>query len=119
VLVSSHLLGEVQQICDRVGVIVRGRLVREGTIADLRGTADLRVVAAPLDRAAARARALLGPDAVRLADGGLTLTVDGDRAGEINTSLVSAGVTVSELRTVERDLEEAFFDLTGGVADVG
>ncbi|WP_433364547.1 ABC transporter ATP-binding protein [Actinoplanes sp. CA-142083] len=119
VLVSSHMLGEVQQICDRVGVIFRGRLVREGTVADLRGGADLRVVAAPLDRAAEHARRMLGPDAVSLADGGLNLAVGADRAGEINTSLVSAGVTVSELRTVERDLEDAFFELTGGEAHVG
>jgi ABC-2 type transport system ATP-binding protein len=119
VLVSSHLLGEVQQMCDRVGVISHGRLVREGTVADLRGTADLRVVAAPLDRAAAHVRALLGTGAVRLVDGGLQVTVEADRAGEINAALVSAGVTVSELRMVERDLEQAFFELTGGEAHVG
>jgi ABC-2 type transport system ATP-binding protein len=113
VLVSSHLLGEVEQICDRVGVISRGRLVSEGTVADLRGTADLRVVAAPLDRAAGHARSLVGPAAVTLVDGGLHLAVGPDRAGEINASLVSAGVTVTELRMVERDLEQAFFQLTG------
>jgi ABC-2 type transport system ATP-binding protein len=39
VLLSSHLLGEVEQICDRVGIISHGRLVREGTVAELRGTA--------------------------------------------------------------------------------
>jgi ABC-2 type transport system ATP-binding protein len=110
---------EVQQMCDRVGVISHGRLVREGTVADLRGTADLRVVAAPPDRAAGHLRALLGAGAVRLVDGGLQVTVEADRAGEINAALVSAGVTVSELRMVERDLEQAFFELTGGEAHVG
>jgi ABC-2 type transport system ATP-binding protein len=119
VLISSHLLGEVQQICDRVGVISRGRLVREGTVADLRGAADLRVVATPLDRAAACARGLLGPDAVHVVDGGLRLAVGPDRAGEINASLVSAGLTVTELRMVERDLEQAFFELTGGLELTG
>jgi ABC-2 type transport system ATP-binding protein len=119
VLVSSHLLGEVEQICDRVGVIFHGRMVSEGTVADLRGTADLRVVATPLDRAAAHLRALLGPGAVNLVDGGLQVAVAADRAGEINASLVSAGLTVSELRMVERDLEAAFFELTRGEADVG
>jgi ABC-2 type transport system ATP-binding protein len=123
VLVSSHLLGEVEQICDRVGVISRGRLVGEGTVADLRGAADLRVVATSLDRAAGYAQALLGPGAVSLVDGGLRLAVGADRAGEINALLVSAGVTVTELRMVERDLEQAFFELTGqltgGKARVG
>jgi ABC-2 type transport system ATP-binding protein len=119
VLVSSHLLGEVEQVCDRVGVISRGRLVSEGTVADLRGTANLRVVAAPLDRAAGHARSLVGPAAVTLVDGGLHLAVGPDRAGEINASLVSAGVTVTELRMVERDLEQAFFQLTGDETHVG
>ena len=119
VLVSSHLLGEVQQICDRVGVISHGRLVREGTVADLRGAADLRIVAAPLDRAAARTRELVGAGAVSVVDGGLHLAVGAERAGDINAALVAAGVTVTELRTVERDLETAFFELTGGEARVG
>jgi ABC-2 type transport system ATP-binding protein len=119
VLISSHLLGEVEQICDRVGVIAHGRLVGEGTVADLRGTADLRVVAAPLDRAAGHARDLLGAGAVNLVDGGLHLTVGPERAGEINAALVSAGLTVTELRMVERDLEQAFFALTGGESRVG
>ena len=119
VLVSSHLLGEVEQICDRVGVIARGQMVSEGTVADLRGRADLRVVATPLDRAAGHARALLGPDAVRVVGDGLSLAVAADRAGEINAALVSAGVTVTELRMVERDLEQAFFELTRGEAHVG
>jgi ABC-2 type transport system ATP-binding protein len=119
VLISSHLLGEVEQICDRVGVLAHGRLVSEGTVADLRGTADLRVVATPLDKAAAYARDLLGADAVSLADGGLRLTVAPERAAEINASLVSAGMEVSEVRMVERDLEQAFFELTGGETRVG
>jgi ABC-2 type transport system ATP-binding protein len=119
VLISSHLLGEVEQICDRVGVLAHGRLVSEGTVADLRGTADLRVVATPLDKAAAYARDLLGADAVSIADGGLRLTVAPERAAEINASLVSAGMEVSEVRMVERDLEQAFFELTGGESRVG
>src|SRR5881628_1616628 len=43
VLLSSHLLGEVQQICDRVGVISRGRLLREGTVAELRAGGSIVV----------------------------------------------------------------------------
>ncbi|HEX7744720.1 MAG TPA: ATP-binding cassette domain-containing protein, partial [Micromonosporaceae bacterium] len=114
VLLSSHLLGEVQQICDRVGVIANGRLVAESTVAELRGAADLRVVAAPADRAADRARALLGTDRVRQVDGALRLSVEPDRAAWINTELVAAGIAVSELRVQERDLEQVFLELTNG-----
>ena len=49
VLLSSHLLGEVQQVCDRVGIISGGRLIAESTVAELRGKASLVVTAQPLD----------------------------------------------------------------------
>ena len=48
VVLSSHLMGEVEQIVDRVGVISEGALVAEGTVAELRGRAGLRVRAQPL-----------------------------------------------------------------------
>jgi ABC-2 type transport system ATP-binding protein len=120
VLLSSHLLGEVQQICDRVGVVSQGRLVAESTVAELRGTAHLRVVAEPIDRAVARAQALLGAERVRVVDGGLDLSIEPTRAAWLNGELVDAGLAVSELRLQERDLEQVFFELTEkGVAHVG
>jgi ABC-2 type transport system ATP-binding protein len=119
VLLSSHLLGEVEQICDRVGVISGGRLVAESTVAELRGDATLWVTAEPLDKAAELVRSLLGPDRVRVRDAGLELAVPADRAAWINGELVDSGVAVSELRRHERDLEAVFLELTGGVRDVG
>ena len=56
VLLSSHLMSEVEQVCDRVGVISRGRLVREGTMDELRGREGLWVRAEPLGRGRAPAR---------------------------------------------------------------
>src|SRR3954462_15840832 len=53
VLLSSHLLAEVEEICDRVGVISRGRLLVESTVSELRGGRRLRVVATPVERALA------------------------------------------------------------------
>jgi ABC-2 type transport system ATP-binding protein len=119
VLLSSHLLGEVQQSCDRVGVIAHGTLVAESTVARLRGGTSLRVVADPLERAADRARALLGPDRVAVRDGGLDLTVEPARAPWVNAELVDAGFAVSELRVYERELEDVFLELTGGGRHVG
>jgi ABC-2 type transport system ATP-binding protein len=52
VLLSSHLMPEVEQVCDRVGVIDRGVLVREGSVDELRGAGVLLVRAEPLERAA-------------------------------------------------------------------
>jgi ABC-2 type transport system ATP-binding protein len=119
VLLSSHLLSEVQQICDRVGVVSRGRLITESTVARLRGGQTIRVVARPVDVAAARARALLGPDRVRVSDGVLDIDATPDNAAHLNAELVGAGVSVSELVVRQKDLEEVFFELTGDNAHVG
>src|SRR3972149_2422234 len=56
VLLSSHLMGELEQICDRIGVVKDGRLIKEGTLEDMRHGARLRIRAAP----GARARELIG-----------------------------------------------------------
>ncbi|WP_431942134.1 ABC transporter ATP-binding protein [Micromonospora marina] len=119
VLVSSHLLGEVEQICDRVGVIAGGRMVAEGSVAELCGSAGLRVLADPLDEAVTRTRDLIGADRVRVVDGGLDLSVEPDRAAWLNAELVGAGLAVRELRPRDRDLEQVFFELVErGTADV-
>src|SRR5918999_1666905 len=73
VLLSSHLLGEVEELCDRVGVISGGRLIAESTVAGLRGQAGLLVVADPLQEARARLERLLGRGGVAVADGALRL----------------------------------------------
>jgi ABC-2 type transport system ATP-binding protein len=115
VLLSSHLLGDVEQICDRIGVILRGKLVVERTMEELRGREEgLLVRAEPLEEAARVARDLPEVEEAQMADGMLRITADPARAAEINAGLVNAGVRVSELRPVERSLEEMFLELTGG-----
>jgi len=119
VLLSSHLLGEVQQICDRVGVISRGGLVAETTVADLGSGGTLRVVAEPLELAHSHLSDLLGDDRVQTDGTVLDLDVAAADAARINTELVRAGASVSELRWREPDLEEVFFELTGGDKHAG
>jgi ABC-type multidrug transport system ATPase subunit len=121
VLLSSHLLGEVEQICDRVGVISRGSLIAESTVEELRGEGALLVTARPLDRARERAEQLLGPGNVEVTGGTLRLDVDPATAGRINRELVGANVEVTELRRIERTLEEVFLEMTNhkGEGDVG
>jgi ABC-type multidrug transport system ATPase subunit len=121
VLLSSHLLGEVEQICDRVGVISRGRLIAESTVEELRGGSALLVAAKPLDRARERVEQLLGEERVGVLDGTLRLDADPTTAGRINRELVKADVEVTELRRIERTLEEAFLEMTNqkGESNVG
>ncbi len=113
VLLSSHLLGEVEQICDRVGVVRKGKLVAEGTVSEIRGREGLLVRANPLEEASYIAARLAGVEEATVVDGALRLIVDPGRAAEINGKLVSAGISVSELRPSEQSLEEVFLELTG------
>jgi ABC-2 type transport system ATP-binding protein len=112
VLLSSHLLGEVQQVCDRIGVLSGGRLLREGTVAELRGHGALLVTAQPLEQAHLVAQRLLGPDRVAVQDGALRLQAEPDQAARVNRELVTAGVAVSALGWAERTLEDVFLELT-------
>ena len=114
VLLSSHLLGEVEQVCERVGVIQRGRLVTEGTVDELRSGGGILVRVEPLERAREVAAGLDGVEGAQIEDGMLALDADPDLSAEVNAGLVSAGLRVSELRPIERSLEDVFLELTGG-----
>jgi ABC-type multidrug transport system ATPase subunit len=112
VLVSSHLMGEVEQVCDRVGIIREGTLVAEGTIDELRGRESLRVRAEPLEEAARVAARVCGVECVDAADGHLLIRVDPAAAPAINRALVQAGIAVSELTRERSSLEQVFLELT-------
>jgi ABC-type multidrug transport system ATPase subunit len=113
VLLSSHLLGEVEQICDRVGVISNGRLVIQSTVQDLVGEEGVLVKAQPVAQAQDVLTRMFGPEAVSRQNGSIHLKTTPENSIEINRRLVAAGVDVSELRPYERSLEEVFFQLTG------
>jgi ABC-2 type transport system ATP-binding protein len=113
VVLSSHLLGEVEQICDRVGVISGGRLVTQSTVQELIGETGVLVRAEPVDRAQDVLNRIFGVEAVSRRDGAIYLKTDPSHSVDINRQLMSSGVGVSELRPVERSLEEVFFQLTG------
>jgi ABC-2 type transport system ATP-binding protein len=115
VLLSSHLLNEVELTCDRVGVIAKGNLVAEGTVDELRarsGGQTLLVRASPADQARRLLESLLKPDQVQVQDGLFTLSVDPSQAAGINRRLVADGLDVSELRVAEHSLEDVFLELT-------
>jgi ABC-type multidrug transport system ATPase subunit len=108
VFLSSHLLAEVEQMCTRVGVLDRGRLVLQDDLATLRQPTGRTVVRTP-DVGAAHA----------LLDGRVE-QVDGDRlvvrradAAALNALLVDAGVRVSELGPERRTLEQVVLEATG------
>jgi len=112
VFVSSHLLAEVETMCDRVGVLSHGRLVAEGPPGRLRGGAEcLRIEVDDASRALGALAALDGVDAT--ADGRVVrATLHGSAtAAWVNAALVSAGVAVSALVPERESLEDVFLSL--------
>ncbi|HET7727551.1 MAG TPA: ATP-binding cassette domain-containing protein [Candidatus Limnocylindrales bacterium] len=122
VFVSSHILGEVQQLADVVGIIARGRLVREGPIGSLlagEGSVRVRVATDEVPRAAVALEGLAGAsDAVTAEDGWLSVRFDPDRAAEVNRALVAAGIYASRIEA-GTNLEALFLELTGDGAATG
>ncbi len=112
VLLSSHLLAEVEEICDRVGVIAGGRLLVESTVTELRGGRRLRVVASPVERALAIGMRVAGEDAVQLDGAAVLVDAPPERMPDLVRALVTEGLDVHEAAVSERTLEEVFFEMT-------
>jgi ABC-2 type transport system ATP-binding protein len=120
VVISSHLLHEVEQLADVVGIIDRGRLLREGDLQQLLEDAGrVRVRVAPHEmhqaseilRSLAPDRPLYGVDSGERA-GWFTVAVAPARASEVNERLAQAGIWASGLEPGS-DLETVFLELTG------
>jgi ABC-2 type transport system ATP-binding protein len=113
VFLSSHLLSEVEQVCDEVAIVARGRTVAHGSVADvLASTRPAAMWVKVADLAG-------GADTLRRV--GLPAAANGDRirvdvvaehAEHVTRALVAAGHYPTELRPVENNLEDAFFALT-------
>jgi ABC-2 type transport system ATP-binding protein len=113
VVISSHLLAEVEQTCDHVVVLHQGRLVAQGPVAELVGSASALVV--DVDdppRAAEVAASLDGAREVATTPTGITLKLVGTPRSELVRVLVADGLAVDRIAP-QRGLEEAFLALVG------
>jgi ABC-2 type transport system ATP-binding protein len=110
VFLSSHLLHEVEQLCDRVAIVAKGRLLREASVsAILEEGEDLWVEAEPIDLAARE----LQPDwLVTRTEGGIRVKARRDDAPEIAKRLVKAGIAIFHLGPHEQSLENIFLSMT-------
>ena len=115
VFVSSHILAEIEQTCDRVAILAHGRCVTHGTVDEVKATAgDRASVLVRVDDLCAGEAALRGARlAVERIDGALRVGVDPTRAAEVTRLLAGAGQWVTELRPDRFSLEEVFLSLTG------
>ncbi len=112
VFVSSHLLAEIEQLCTRVGVLDRGRMVVQEQLADLRAPTGRILVGAPHPDQVVR---LLG-DRVEHRDGA-RLAVRATDAAALNAELVRAGIAVDALSVERRSLEEIVLAATSAGSD--
>src|SRR5919198_89524 len=106
VVLSSHLLDEVEKTCDAIAIVDRGRVVVQGSIDELTGDAETVLVATNDDL---RARALLNGTAEVAEDGLRVRAVD---AAAINRRLVEAGIDVHRLEPERVSLERRFLEIT-------
>ena len=119
VLVSSHLLSEVEQVCTHVGVMHVGKLVAQGTMDELRRTQQPRVVVETADpAAAARTLTELGLAPVASEGRHVSALVGTAEPEKVLAALVHAGVPVRQFTLAAPGLEDVFVALTGEGFDV-
>jgi ABC-2 type transport system ATP-binding protein len=116
VLVSSHLLAEVEQTADRVVIVGAGKLVRQGSLAELRsGSVGSVLVRSPQkDALADLLRATAGTSVVTTDGHPDGLTVTGLPVEEVGRRAFAGGIELHELRAHTSGLEEVYFQLTAG-----
>jgi ABC-2 type transport system ATP-binding protein len=118
VLLSSHLMGEVEELCDRVAIVRSGRVVYEGALDDLIATTAGRYELRTTDdaRAAEIARHERGVESLATGQRGLTFAAGEEAAARLSIALAEAGVGITALVPRTATLEELFFRMTEGDA---
>lgn len=118
VFISSHLLHEVEQICDRVGVLNAGKVITEGNVKELLG--GPAVVKVRVSSSAEAARLLQSlPGCREIKPNGAYVTVCGVSSQAVVAHLTSKGVVPSEVSTGQSDLESIFLELTASDSKEG
>jgi ABC-2 type transport system ATP-binding protein len=114
VVLSSHLLGEVQQVADHVAILSRGRLIAQGSVDELlRAQNAVRLRTTDDARALELLRAIPQFADVRAEDGALVVTTPPERGWELTRALAAQEVYVAELAPVQVSLEHYFLEVTG------
>jgi ABC-2 type transport system ATP-binding protein len=115
VLLSSHLLHEVEQVCDSVAILSKGRLIAQGDVADLVRSPDgerIRLRTTDDARAVAVLTALDWVSGVESDDGSLLVSAAADRSPEIGAALGRSEIYVTEMSAEKTSLERYFLDVT-------
>jgi ABC-type multidrug transport system ATPase subunit len=117
VILSSHLLSEVEQVCDRIAVLNQGRMIFEGNWKDLTGDGlRYRLEAEPWDAAAGLIAGCVGwnvsPERIVSAPAGHDIA-------DLVAALVQAGIKIRAVEPLKQNLEEIYLDMVGNKAEAG
>jgi ABC-2 type transport system ATP-binding protein len=118
VMLSSHLLAEVEDVCNRVAIVRQGRIVYEGEIAALKRGAGTRYWLETTDDERARAVCRVQPGLENLGEdhGRITFTADEAAVAALSQALVESGALIRAMAPETVTLEDLFFELTEGEA---
>jgi ABC-2 type transport system ATP-binding protein len=113
IMLSSHVLTEVEEVCNRVAIVRSGKIVYEGEIADLKQTAAMMYTLSTTDdqRALAVCRAQRGIADVRIEHNQVVFTADDGAVTELSQALIEAGALIRALTPQSATLEDLFFSL--------
>ena len=114
IILSSHLLDEVEKVCDRVAILDHGKLIAKGRVADLvSGRGAIFISASPIEKALA----IAGPRAQAQAQGdSISVEIAREEAPALIRALAAGGVDVFEARWANQSLEDVFLSRTGSAS---
>ena len=116
VLLSSHLLHEVEQVCDSVTIISKGKLIVQGEVSQLVatvGSEQVRTKTTDNSKSLQILSALEWVEGISIHEDSLLVTASIKRSAELTAALADAGVFVAEMMPVRTSLEEYFLEVTG------
>lgn len=120
ILLSSHILPELSSVCDRVGIIEKGKLLAQGTVKEIvKGLREQMILSVMVggdgDKAAELCRGFENVQEVSVAGNELRVIFNGTRnkVAGLNATMVKSGVRVFSIKEEEGDLEEVFLQVTG------
>ena len=122
VMVSSHILSEMQLLCDRVGIIDNGKLIKVCSLEELNGEMDsapgYTIKVSDRDKALKILEDNKIPAKAAVDEGTIEAEAEEDKISSIISQLVSGGVEIYEVRKKQSSLEDIFLQVTGGGIDI-
>ncbi len=113
VFLSSHLLHEVEQVCDSVVILSKGKLIAQGSVSELlKGRGQVRLRTTDNEQAAAVLAALDWVEEAGIENGTVVVTAPSERAAELSAALGQADIYVTEMTSGQESLESYFLEIT-------